>query len=407
MSAETEKPPQPPGSPPLKKNGSDMKSVDSRKASTSERRAAGWFGWMRKSSDEKPGPRKNSLSIPKPKRSQSNPHYSPNHADTTTDRKKKSWGWWSDKQGPPSSTQPPDKPAFRKSKSVSTSSNPPPPTQIDRFQEIKLDSLDIYSQRREFKKELVLLREKYESSDQDADAKELAKLKIDTLQDIVNDMVLYREPPEDVMGHAYTFWIMETIKQTMQKSGGFISPALYVPQRVWLQEGGKIVAYHLKMDVCSKLLKNILDLEADFIFNATDISRLIQRLKGLTKWMENVREIISFQLAEVKGKEDSSKKKSTWTAFAKGTAQLRNYALPTRLSPEESLAYSACLTAIFQKCKFLRELLTRYSMHEELCILLGGVMAFFRGVILVFVLHDLNKLINQYHAASAKTFLAS
>eukprot|EP00472_Partenskyella_glossopodia_P013899 CAMPEP_0197523788 /NCGR_PEP_ID=MMETSP1318-20131121/8651_1 /TAXON_ID=552666 /ORGANISM="Partenskyella glossopodia, Strain RCC365" /LENGTH=436 /DNA_ID=CAMNT_0043076587 /DNA_START=48 /DNA_END=1358 /DNA_ORIENTATION=+ len=294
------------------------------------------------------------------------------------------------------------------------------------FKEIRLDDLDLFEQRKEFEAEVELLKQRYENeikmsgqgqakvriNSPERHAAEI-KLKITTLQSIIDDLVLYRKPPEDTEGNAYTFWLLDALRRTMMPSGGFISRRIYVPQIVWLQENGLVSRYHLKMNVCNQLLKHFIEIEADSIFHAQPkrLERLVSSFEILNKNLEAMHHTLAFQLGEIhepKERKAKTKKRSGLasfgTAIAKGTAQFRSYALPTKLTPDESQAYIAVLTAIFDKSRFLKDLLTAHADNEELCAQLGRVLTFLRSVVCTFVLHDVRKLLKQYHNASSRAF---
>jgi len=322
--------------------------------------------------------------------------------------KKSGWGWFGNAE-PPTEGNGGDFKA--KSKTPQTTEQAVPQQPV--FQEINLETLSIHSQKKEFQGELESLQNRYRGAIEGGNLKLQAeiKLKIDTLQGIVDEMVLYRKPPAVLEGHEYTFWLMDRLKQTMKPSGGYITETIYVPQAVWLLEQGKLVRYHLKMDICNQLLKHLIEIESDFIFHAERIERLVEGLKTLNGALEEMHGIMAFQLAEIKDvKDDGQKRKSALGSFgaaiAKGTAQLRNYALPTKLTMEESQAYITILTAIFEKTKFLRDLSKTYSCHPDIRSLVDTVLDFLKEVVCAFVLHDVKKLIQQYHDVSARAFLS-
>lgn len=405
------KPELPNPKPPSRKNKSS-KLTSANTSQPASAGGAGWLSWISK----KPEPKK--VSPPPMPRARSTPEPGP-----PQHKQKKTWGElfrWGAKV-PSTITRAPSKPSAKgpnskKSKhhsiSIPTPAPPPPPPPLV-FKEINLDRLVIHGQRKEFEGELAMLNKKYNSAVESGDAKVQAesKLKINTLQQIVDEMVLYREPPVDVDSIAYTFWLMDTLKQTMKPSGGFITPSIYVPQIVWLQPQGKLVRYHLKMDICNQLLKCLIMIEADFTFHKGHTERLMKGLDALNKRLESMQNTLAFQLSEViqQTEKDEKTKMSTLgsfgTAIAKGTARLRNYALPTKLTQEESNSYVTVISAIFEKSKFLKDLLVGNEDKKDLCAKVEHVLEFLRTVVCTFVLHDMTKLMERYQAVCSRSLL--
>ncbi len=278
------------------------------------------------------------------------------------------------------------------------------------FKEVQMHDLPIHAQRAEFEKELARLRALQARHAADGTESAELSLKICAVAELLDDLVMYKPPPPSSTGHEYTFWLMNALRHTMSTSGGFLSPSLYIPQAVWLQRNSKLVRYRLKMDTCSTLLKMLIEIEADFTFNQNQISRLAHKLAEAHQRLDSMHEMLAYQLYEVKERKSADKnqdKKSRFgkigDAIAKRTARLRNYALASRVTVEESRAYISVLEAIFQKAQFLRDVLRRYRSDVTICAAVHKVLNFLRNCVCTFVLADLRKFLDRYRAAAAST----
>jgi hypothetical protein len=400
---------------PTRKTEEVTEKAQSQKEHANRNGVQGWISWMtakkpsadRKAEPSTPATGKDGISthgISKEKPE--------THKRKTSGRWSTFFGKWGGNKTLP--TKPRPAPTLKATPTRKTPTNStvqvatPPYSPPVAFDEIRLDQLAIHSQRAEFQVELERLMGIFRDS-KEAKKRAETKLKIDTLQGIVDDMVLYREPPANKEGHEYTIWLMQRLKQTMMPSGGYISAAIYVPQIVWMQDGCKLVRYHLKMDTCNQLLKYLVEIEADFTFHANAISRLSKRLTVFQTQLERMHDTLAYQLWEVKGKEqDQTSHKSRLgkigSAIAKRTARLRNYALPTKISKKESKALVTVLSAIFQKANFLNDLLVKYESDKAICTTVHKVLNFLRKGICTFVLHDLMKLMARYRTQCASSF---
>eukprot|EP00465_Bigelowiella_longifila_P014872 CAMPEP_0185260328 /NCGR_PEP_ID=MMETSP1359-20130426/8931_1 /TAXON_ID=552665 /ORGANISM="Bigelowiella longifila, Strain CCMP242" /LENGTH=181 /DNA_ID=CAMNT_0027846539 /DNA_START=637 /DNA_END=1182 /DNA_ORIENTATION=- len=179
----------------------------------------------------------------------------------------------------------------------------------------------------------------------------------------------------------------------------------------------RMARYQLKINTCNQLLKDLIEIEAEILFNKIPG---ISMMKNLQKDMVSMRAALALQLAEVSATQEEVLERKSHTlgsfgmSIVKGTAHLRNIALPARISVEESQSYTALLVAIFEKAKYLAEMYQRG--HEDKSNLgasekdlkkemIPSLLLFLREVVCCFALTDLKKLILQHQEACEKSFL--
>mmetsp|Transcript_10012 Transcript_10012/g.16155 ORF Transcript_10012/g.16155 Transcript_10012/m.16155 type:complete len:371 (-) Transcript_10012:79-1191(-) len=287
------------------------------------------------------------------------------------------------------------------------------------FSELELEKLPFFQRKAEFLAELSSLHQKYEIALEKTETKKCAEiqLKLDTMNRIVADMQLCRQPPDAVFSDEYTLWMMDTLRQTLIPTGGYLTPNIFVPLSVWEQENMRMARYQLKINTCNQLLKNLIEIEAEILFNKKPG---ISMIKNLQKDMVSMRAALALQLAEVSATQEEvlERKSNTLGSFGmsivKGTAHLRNMALPAKISVGESQTYTTLLVAIFEKAKYLAEMYQKgqedksnsdTSEEDPKKEMIPSLLLFLREVVCCFALTDLKKLILQHQEACERSFL--
>ncbi|KNC49540.1 microtubule interacting and transport domain-containing protein [Thecamonas trahens ATCC 50062] len=216
-------------------------------------------------------------------------------------------------------------------------------------------------------------------------------------------------PPNEMMRRSY--WLMRVWAKTMV-SGGYVTPQLYIPRRMWYQTEVKLSAIPQKIDCCSQVLDQLLKLPQE---DRTNHPQFVLTLGNLCKQLDEIQRSLDKHLHCVVGiKEDkaavqeirtkkqrfASKMKRLGSTISKGATRLTNKA-----SVEDNTAYVELLLEVFQRAQFLDEWLDLYAADAEVASLLDRISRFFYEVVCTFVLEDFNVLLERYMRLNRKTFL--
>ena len=215
-------------------------------------------------------------------------------------------------------------------------------------------------------------------------------------------------PPNAMLRRSY--WLMRAWAKSMV-TGGYVTPQLYVPRKLWYQAGVKLSAIPQKIDCCTQVLDQLLKLPQE---DRDNQAGFVQTLSAFCKQLDDIQRSLDKHLHCVVGikKDESeatdirskkqrfaSRMKRLGSTISKGATRLTNKA-----NVEDNTAYVELLLEVFQHAQFLDEWLDLYP-DPPISTKLDRISQFFYEVICRFVLEDFNVLVERYMSLSCKSFL--
>lgn len=226
---------------------------------------------------------------------------------------------------------------------------------------------------------------------------------------VVEDNEQLESPPASQM--LVPYWMMRLLASSMTKGGG-ISPQLYVPQEVWLQDGAKYTALPPKIEACETILDRIYALE---VVSPEDRRTFLKEMDDFVLHMASVQNFLAYQLKFIPeahegggppkggGGNVGDRLKKFGQSMTK-TATLLGSGLYLKSTEELVFGYIEALVNLFDRSQLFEKMIAYFDNDDAVTQRLARVGEFFMDVVLAFVLKDLQVLLERYNKSNVKRF---
>eukprot|EP00761_Pharyngomonas_kirbyi_P013843 gb/GECH01013872.1/.p1 GENE.gb/GECH01013872.1/~~gb/GECH01013872.1/.p1 ORF type:complete len:366 (+),score=102.50 gb/GECH01013872.1/:1-1098(+) len=204
--------------------------------------------------------------------------------------------------------------------------------------------------------------------------------------------------PEDP--HRRTFWLISLLLRTM-RNGGFLTPELYISKAVWTQEGAKIAATQAKAEFCSRMTDELRILKRKDPKNPQELCPSLDEFLLKSEGIHDVLIRKHPSLSNTGDQSTGGKLLSFGRSIARGAGSWTMGLVANRgnkSSKHDNEPYVPWLIMLLEESMFLDDWLEhcREQNNQEATQKLERISVFMYNHVCIFVLHDLNHLLDRY-----------